>query len=332
MEVDNMRAGNKTCPFKDFDAALREVSLFPLRAYAVDTIQINVGKLCNQSCAHCHVEAGPNRTEIMTRETMQLCLDVITSCGIVTVELTGGAPEMNPHFRWLVERCRETGCHLVVRSNATAMLEPGLTDIPTFCRDHGVEIIASLPCYTLENVDAQRGSGVFNKSIKVLKALNELGYAAEGSDLVLNLIYNPGGAFLPGDQDALERDYGQHLGDEHGIRFNHLYTITNMPIGRFKKHLDANNEYDDYMNLLIGSFNPDAAKQVMCRHLISIGWDGSIYDCDFNQVLNMMVNHGAPAHLEDFDCGLIGRRRIVTGLHCYGCTAGAGSSCSGALD
>lgn len=317
---------------KEFDTALKEYRMYPLQASNVETIQINVGKLCNQCCAHCHVEAGPDRKEIMKREALERCLEIIEISGIETVELTGGSPEMNPGFRWFVEKCSGAGVRAIVRSNLTVMLEEGYEDIPAFLKHNNVAIIASLPCYTRENVDKQRGKGVYDKSVEVLKKLNRIGYGIEDSGYTLNLIYNPGGSFLPGNQPALEKAYRERLREDHQIKFNSLFTITNMPIGRFKTSLCKQGEYGTYMHLLIDAFNPDAAERVMCRNLLSIGWDGSIYDCDFNQMLDMKCNHGAPDHIDGFDARALEHRRIVTAIHCYGCTAGAGSSCSGALD
>lgn len=330
MNLEETNSPQGTC--NDFEKTLYASKLFPLLATGVDTVQINMGKLCNQSCKHCHVQAGPDRTEIMGKEVLSRCLELITQNSITTVELTGGAPELNPSFRSFVGDCSKTGVHITVRSNLTVMLEDECTDIPVFLKDHGVEIVGSLPCYTEENVDRQRGAGTYGKSVKVLKILNDIGYGASGSGLVLNLVYNPGGAFLPGDQKSLEHDYKRELKDRFGIVFNRLYTITNMPIGRFKMSLERSGDYKNYINLLIEAFNPEAAQQVMCRNLISIGWDGSVYDCDFNQMLGMRCNHGAPYHISRYNRELMSGRRIVTGIHCYGCTAGAGSSCTGALD
>ncbi|MCP4580422.1 MAG: radical SAM/Cys-rich domain protein [candidate division Zixibacteria bacterium] len=315
----------------NFDRLLRASGLYPLQAKTLDTIQINVGKLCNQACLHCHVEAGPRRTEIMSKDIMAKCLNIIKSEGVSNVELTGGAPEMNPHFRWLVSELRNNDILVKVRSNLSIMLEPNFTDLPEFLKNNLVEIIASMPCYTRENVDNQRGRGVFEKTIKMLRIFNELGYGGSGSPLLLNLVYNPGGASLPGDQISLENDYRNILIERFGIEFNNLFAITNMPIGRFKNNLISDGTYDKYMNLLVESFNSRSAQQVMCRNLISISWDGKIYDCDFNQMLDLACDHGAPSHIVNYTPGAMVNRRIVTGNHCFGCTAGAGSSCSGAL-
>jgi radical SAM/Cys-rich protein len=326
------RTNRAHAAFKDFDSALRESSMFPLRSAGVEMLQINMGKLCNQMCSHCHVEAGPSRSEIISRENLEKCLGILAENGIENVELTGGAPEMNPNFAWFIGECRARDLRIVVRSNLTIMLEPGYENVPDVLRSNGVEIVASLPCYTRENVERQRGVGVFDKSIKALKSLNGLGYGKSGTGLILKLVYNPGGAFLPGSQEALENDYRKQLGEQHGIEFTSLLTITNMPIGRFKKTILAQREFETYMKLLIGAFNPRSAERVMCREIISVGWDGSLYDCDFNQMLKMSCDHGSPNHIAAFDLALLESRRIVTGLHCYGCTAGSGSSCFGALE
>jgi radical SAM/Cys-rich protein len=315
----------------EFEKALEESALFPLLAAGIETLQINTGRRCNQSCAHCHVEAGPDRPEIMGRKTLERCLEIAGRNGIGRIELTGGSPEMNPDFRWFVEQCHAQGLHLKVRSNLTIMLEEGYDDLPGFLARHGVDIIGSLPCYTEENVDKQRGDGVYKRSVSALRKLNESGYGMPGSPLALSLVYNPGGAFLPGDQASLENDYRRELKERHGIEFTNLYTITNMPIGRFKAALTESGGYTRYMDLLAGMFNPESAMKVMCRSLLSVGWDGTVYDCDFNQMLGINCDHGAPDHIDSFSMELLANRRIVTGPHCFGCTAGAGSSCSGAL-
>ena len=328
MRKNNILRGN---PFKDFDTALRESDLFPLTATSIDVFQINFGKLCNQSCKHCHVEAGPDRKESMTTETMKSCLDVLRNSDIPTVDITGGAPELNPNFCWFVEECRTLDKHVMVRSNLTVLLEPGQEDIPRFFADKHLEVVASLPYFLERNVDAQRGKGIFQKSIEALQRLNGLGYGQDESDLILNLVYNPGGAFLPPSQAAIEADFKRELDRRYGIRFNHLFTIANMPLGRFLHFLERTGNLDSYMQRLITAYNPDAAAGVMCRYTLSVGWDGALYDCDFNQMLELNCNHGAPRHLNEFDLKKLMHRRIVTGLHCYGCTAGAGSSCGGAL-
>jgi radical SAM/Cys-rich protein len=316
---------------KDFDAALREARQFPLRASGIEVLQLNFGKLCNQACRHCHVEAGPNRKEMISKETLEACLRIVREAGIPTADLTGGAPELNPHFRWFVSECRGADTLVMVRSNLTVILEPGMEDLPEFYRDLQVEVIASLPYYLEKNVNAQRGGGVFEKSIEAMRRLNEVGYGKEGSPLVLNLVYNPGGAFLPPPQASIEADFRKELGRRHSVEFNGLYTITNMPIGRFRGFLERTGNFASYMDRLIQAYNPAAADGVMCRTTLSVSWDGSLYDCDFNQMLDLTCDHGAPKHIREFSVERLTGRRIVTGLHCYGCTAGAGSSCGGAL-
>jgi radical SAM/Cys-rich protein len=315
--------------FPSFEERMRAASLFPLAATGVTVFQINVGKRCNQTCAHCHVDAGPDRKEIMTRETAELCIRALTATDIPTVDITGGAPELNPNFRWLVEQARALGRHVMDRSNLTVLLLPAQDDLAEFLARHQVEIIASLPYYRAAQTDAQRGVGVFDKSIEALRKLNALGYGQDGRGLQLNLIYNPVGAFLPPKQEAIEAQFKKELARQHGIVFNRLYTITNMPISRFLEFLLATRNYEGYMERLANAFNPVAAAGVMCRYTLSVGWDGTLYDCDFNQMLDLPTGFGAPRHVRDFDAGALHRRRIVTGNHCYGCAAGAGSSCGG---
>jgi rSAM/selenodomain-associated transferase 2 len=314
-----------------FDRALARGGMFPLKACGIETLQVNFGYLCNLTCHHCHVDAGPNRKESIGRATLESCLRVIGGSGITTVDLTGGAPELNPHFRWFVTRSRDMGRDVIVRTNLVVLLEPEQEDLGRFFQRAGVRIIASLPCYTAEAVDSQRGDGVYARSVHALKLLNELGYGREGSGLLLDLAYNPEGTGLPGNQDALEADYKRELNTRHGITFNRLLTLTNLPIGRFRRTLDSEGRYGDYLNTLAETFNPSAAAAVMCRRTISVGFDGAIYDCDFNQMLGMTCDHGAPNHIDDFDVEALSERRIVTGAHCFGCTAGAGSGCGGAL-
>ena len=322
-------AESQSCP--PFEEQLDHAGLFPLRAIGITVFQINVGKLCNQTCRHCHVDAGPDRTERMSRETAELCIRTLAKTDIPTVDITGGAPELNPNFRWLVEQARALGRHVIDRCNLSVLLLPSQADLADFLARHRVEVIASLPYYRAPQTDAQRGEGVFDKSIEGLKQLNSFGYGREGSGLVLNLVYNPVGAFLPPKQAAIEAQFRRELGIRHGVMFNHLYSITNMPISRFLEFLIESGNYDTYMERLANAFNPAAASGVMCRSMISIGWDGTLYDCDFNQMLDLPVGHSAPRHVRDFDVALLASRRIVTGNHCYGCTAGAGSSCGGAV-
>ena len=316
-------------PRKPFALALAESGLAPLAATGITVFQINVGKLCNQTCGHCHVDAGPDRREIMTRETAELCIDAVRRSDIPTVDITGGAPELNPNFRWLVEQSRALGRHVTDRCNLSVLLLPSQTGLAEFLAAHSVEVIASLPYYLEEQADAQRGAGVFAKSIEALRKLNALGYGKPESGLRLDLVYNPVGAFLPPAQHAIETDFKRELFRRHGIIFNSLYTITNMPISRFLDFLLRSGNYDRYMEKLINAYNPAAARGVMCRYTLSVGWDGTLYDCDFNQMLDLPLGFGAPAHIRDFSAALLDGRRITIGQHCYGCTAGSGSSCVG---
>lgn len=315
--------------FKGFEESLAEHGLAPLEATSLDVMQINVGRMCNQTCKHCHVDAGPDRKEIMTRETMQACLEALAKTSIRTVDLTGGAPEMNPHFRWFVEAIKILDRRVIDRCNLTILLAPRYEDLPEFLAEHQVEIISSLPYYTAGNTDRQRGDGVFEKSIEALRRLNALGYGKPESGLTLNLVYNPVGAFLPPEQRELEQAYKTQMRERYGIVFNSLYVMTNQPINRFLEYLIRSGNYDDYMQRLIASHNHVATENVMCRSMVSVGWDGTVYDCDFNQMLELGLDSGLPTHLRDFDAEQFINRRITTGLHCYACTAGGGSSCGG---
>lgn len=301
-----------------------------LAARGIDILQVNVGKVCNQTCSHCHVDAGPDRREAMSQETFQACLDAVRTGNIGTVDITGGAPEMNPHFRWFVQEARQLGAHVIDRCNLTILLANGFTDLPEFLAEHEVEIVASLPCYTVENTDRQRGEGVFNKSIFALRRLNDLGYGRPGSGLDLSLVYNPGGPSLPPPQAALEEDYRRELREHFDVEFTRLYTITNQPISRFLDDLLQQGRFEEYMQKLVDGFNPGAVDGVMCRNTLSVDWEGNLFDCDFNQMLELEVAPGQPRTIRDFDASL-GSRAIVTGQHCYACTAGAGSSCQGAI-
>jgi len=312
-----------------FGNKLNEIGAFPLRPKEVGVFQMNLGKMCNQVCKHCHVDAGPDRKEIMNREIMEACLEAIKKSGVHTIDLTGGAPEMNPHFRWLVQELSSLGKHIIVRCNLTIIVSnPRFYDLPAFYKAHGCEVVSSLPYFTALRTDSQRGSGVFEKSIKALKMLNGEGYGQEGTGLKLSLVYNPSGAFLPADQQSLQVQFQKKLKDLYGIEFNELLTITNLPISRFLDYLIQSGNYEGYMEKLISSFNPSAALNVMCRNTLSVGWDGYLYDCDFNQMLDLQVSC-ASVHIKDFDREALLNREIVTGKHCFGCTAGAGSSCGG---
>lgn len=294
------------------------------------TLQVNLGNLCNLHCTHCHVDASSRGTEIMGTDVMDQIAGFLTRHPGLTLDITGGCPEMNPDFRYLIEHTEGLAPRRMLRSNLAIMAEPGWEWLPEFCRNHNLTIVGSLPCYLEENVDQQRGNGVYQKSIKVLKRLNSLGY---GKDLELNLVYNPGGDFVPGSQQGLEAAYKTHLSANHGIIFNHLFTITNAPIGRFRKHLEATGTYSDYLRMLAGRFNPEAAGNIMCRTLISVDWQGKLYNCDFNQALGMPItaDDGSEISFSELeDAGMSGKQ-IELAQHCYCCTAGEGSSCTGAL-
>jgi radical SAM/Cys-rich protein len=311
---------------KPFIDRITEMNSFPLKSSEMKTMQINVGKRCNQACKHCHVDAGPNRTECMTKDTMNECLRVLAESNFKTLDITGGAPEMNPNLPWLITEASKLGCHIIVRSNLTILDIPQYSHMPEFFADNKVEIVSSLPYYSEQDTDRQRGSGVFLTSIKILRRLNELGYAQEGSPLQLNLVYNPGGAFLPPSQSAIEADFHKALLNQYGIRFNKLFTITNIPIGRFLNFLCESGNLNRYMQRLSNSFNPATVEAVMCRNQISVSWDGQVYDCDFNQMLGLTC---APNHIKDITPETLKEREILLHNHCYACTAGAGSSCGG---
>lgn len=322
----------ETPAFPSFANKLHDAGLLPLTSTGIEIFQINLGKMCNQTCKHCHVDAGPDRKEIMTRATLEDCLQVIREGeGITTVDLTGGAPEMNPYFRWFVEQVSALGKKIIVRCNLTIILaNPKYHDLPAFYRKHQVEVVSSLPHFSAARTDSQRGEGVFEKSIRALKMLNEQGYGQEGSGLVLNLVYNPAGAFLPASQVSLEKEFKRKLASRYHVVFDGLFTITNMPISRFLDYLLQSGNYETYMEKLVDAFNPAAAAGVMCRNTLSIGWDGYLYDCDFNQMLELKVQCKERQHISQFTFEALDKRSIVINQHCYGCTAGSGSSCGGA--
>lgn len=322
---------NDSNGFAKFDDKISQLGLYPLTTTGIEIFQVNIGKMCNQVCKHCHVDAGPDRKEIMTKETMQDCLNVLMSSDIKTVDITGGAPEMNPNFKWFISELKKMEKHVIVRSNLTILVANGFHDFANFFAEKEIEVVSSLPHYTGSGTDKQRGEGVFEKSIRAIQLLNQLGYGVENSNLILNLVYNPVGAFLPPSQHSLEKDYKRELDRKFGIKFNSLYTITNMPISRYLDYLITSGNYETYMEKLISAFNPVAAANVMCRNTISVSWNGFLYDCDFNQMLELKVNHSAPNHIPDFNFERLKNRIIVTGQHCYGCTAGSGSSCGGSL-
>ncbi|MFN0009576.1 MAG: arsenosugar biosynthesis radical SAM (seleno)protein ArsS [Planctomycetota bacterium] len=314
----------------DFGRHLERAGLAPLRASGIEVLQINVGKLCNQTCAHCHVDAGPTRTEVMTPETAQLCLEVLARTGIPTLDITGGAPELCPSFEHLVRESRRLGRRVIDRCNLTVLTLPRSDHLPAFLAENRVEVVCSLPHYRALSTDRQRGDGVHARSIEALQRLNAVGYGRGGAGLRLVLVTNPVGAFLPGaSQAAMLAEWKHELRRLHGIEFDDLYAITNMPISRYLDWLIASGNLETYLQKLVDAFNPAAAAGVMCRTTISVGWDGTLYDCDFNQMLEMPVGFRQPRHVRDFDLEALGSRRIVTQRHCFGCTAGAGSSCGG---
>ncbi|HJR43515.1 MAG TPA: arsenosugar biosynthesis radical SAM (seleno)protein ArsS [Gemmatimonadaceae bacterium] len=315
---------------RSFDDALSEADLLPLHATGLDILQVNVGKRCNQTCRHCHVDAGPDRAEVMPREVMEAVLRFLERARIGTLDITGGAPELHPDFRELVRRATALGVHVMHRCNLTAILLPNYADIPELLAGHGVEIVASLPYFQARETDAQRGEGVFDESVLGLRRLNALGYG-RGNGLVLNLVTNPVGMFLPGNQRELEAMWKRELRRRHEIEFDRLYTITNMPISRFLEFLEARGRTAEYVSRLVNAFNPAAAAGVMCRGMLSVGWDGTLYDCDFNQMLDLPLADDVPRTIFDAERALLHGRRIATGPHCFGCTAGGGSSCGGAV-
>jgi radical SAM/Cys-rich protein len=315
---------------RSFEDALDGAGLLPLRATGIDIFQINVGRKCNQTCRHCHVDAGPDRTEMMPDAVLDRCLEVIEGTAIPTVDITGGAPELHKRWREIVVRARAAGKHVMDRCNLTITLLPNYSYLPEFFAEHGVHVVASLPHFRQKGTDTQRGDGVFEESITALRRLNALGYGKPGTGLVLDLVTNPVGTFLPGNQKALEQEWKRQMVRLFGIEFNSLYTITNMPISRFLEFLEENGQTEEYLERLVTAFNPAAAAGVMCRNTLSVGWDGTLYDCDFNQMLELPVHPRAPRTIFDFELDALATREIVLGPHCFGCTAGAGSSCGGA--
>ena len=301
-----------------------------LLSQTVDTLQVNVGKLCNQACKHCHVDASPIRTEIMSRAVVEACLNVLRKYKTLTLDITGGAPELIPDFRYFVTEARKTGAKVIVRHNLTVMFEENQTDLPEFFAANAVEVVSSLPYFLPTQTDAQRGTGVFEKSIEALKRLNAIGYGLN-ENLVLNLVYNPVGAFLPPSQSAIKSDFKRELKARYDISFNNLFTITNMPIARYLDWLRRSKNEESYMTKLVNAFNPATIDGLMCRNLISVDWRGNLYDCDFNQMLELSVDGKLPQTIFDFDLEKLAVRQIKTAAHCFGCTAGAGSSCGGTV-
>ena len=301
----------------------------PLRADGISVLQINLGKRCNQACRHCHVDAGPDRREVMPPDVVDACLRFLQSADIPTLDITGGAPELHPQFREIVIRARAMGRHVMDRCNLTITRLPSYADLPDFLAANQVEVVASLPSFAARQTDAQRGDGVYEDSIAALKQFNALGYGIEGSGLVINLVTNPVGAFLPASQAALEADWKRELQRRHGISFNRLYTITNMPISRFLQFLAESGNLQGYMDKLVAAFNPATIDGLMCRYTLSVGWDGKLYDCDFNQMIDLGTVPGSPATIFEAEVAALADRPIVIGPHCFGCTAGSGSSCGG---
>ncbi len=305
---------------------------YPLRTKKLEILQLNLGYMCNQVCEHCHVDAGPDRKEIMTKETMSQCLELIKNSGVHTLDLTGGAPEMNPNFRWFVEEASKLGIQdFIVRSNLTIIkANKKYHDLPLFFKEHNIHVVSSMPHWTKGKTDKQRGDGVFDKSIQVLQELNAIGYGMPNSTLQLDLVYNPSGAFLPGNQSAMETEFKKSLLAEFNIQFHNLFAITNLPISRFLDYLIVSDNYEDYMYTLVEAFNPAAVQGVMCTNTLSVSWDGWLYDCDFNQMLELKIN-GKVKHIKEYNSEQYTDREIVISQHCYGCTAGAGSSCQGSV-
>jgi radical SAM/Cys-rich protein len=315
---------------RTFEDAAASAGFDPLATTGVGVLQMNVGKRCNQACHHCHVDAGPDRTEVMTPDVVEACLRLLETSEIPTLDITGGAPELHPSFRDIVRRARAAGRHVMDRCNLTITELPNYADLPEFLAAHAVEVVASLPSYAARQTDAQRGEGVFDASIAALRHFNAVGYGVDGSGLVLNLVTNPVGAFLPGSQRSLEADWKRELKRRYGVTFNRLFTITNMPISRYLQFLLDSGNLQGYMDRLVASFNPAAVEGLMCRYTLSVGWDGQLYDCDFNQMIELGTTNGSPRTIFEATTQSLASRRITIGPHCFGCTAGAGSSCGGA--
>ena len=315
---------------KTFSDNLKKLSI-SLERKGVDTLQINAGKLCNQSCLHCHVEAGPDRHEIMTLDTMDRVISFVRESNIKTVDITGGAPELNPHFEHLVSSLKHIKCHVMVRSNLTVIVENDKKCLPQFYKDNEVELICSLPCYLEENVDKVRGHGAYRKSVEALKMLNDIGYGKNDANLMLHLVFNPTGTSLPPMQKKLEQQYKHELFNRFGIVFNNLYVLANIPINRYERYLKKIGKYEHYLELLKGNFNTEVVEHLMCRTQVSVGWDGKLYDCDFNQMLDLYLKNGKPYIIGEVALQELIGTDIQVGDHCYGCTAGSGSSCGGSL-
>ena len=310
----------------DFRERIQGILSKSLTACGIEILQVNLGYKCNMGCKHCHIDAGPCRDEVMDRENIGVVLDVLRENEIPVIDITGGAPELNPHFRFLVEEAGKTGAHVIVRTNLTIFFEEGMEDLPEFLGNNMIEVIASLPYYLERDVDRVRGNGTFQKSIRALKKLNSLGYGENRPEKKLNLVYNPAGTFLPPPQKTLEEDYKRELQNRFGISFDSLFTFTNMPVGRFRDFLSRTGSLEHYMEKLSVAFNAHTLDGVMCRHLINVGWNGKLYDCDFNQILGLDIDNNCPAHINDFNYSNLASREITLDNHCYGCTAGQGST------
>jgi radical SAM/Cys-rich protein len=326
-----MRQAPQTNHPDEFIKRLIDCGVFPLRASGIDILQMNITRQCNLNCKHCHVEAGPHRKEAMSRETMMECIKVAGRSEITTIDITGGAPEMHPDLEWLIGELSVLKKRLIVRSNLVVMLEPAYRHFMDVFAANNVELVGSLPDYHAQKADRQRGAGTFELVIQAISALNQKSFGVSGSGLVLHLVHNPVGAYLPGPQHALEAEYRRVLRDVHDLEFNTLFCLVNSPIGRYRDYLKRSENLSDYMRTLQCAFNPQTLNSIMCRTTLSVGWDGRLYDCDFNQMLNLPVNSGTPDHIQKFDFALLAEREIVVRSHCFSCTAGAGSSCQGAL-
>ncbi len=327
--AEQLRILGSLSGFPSLSRKIQELDWYPLRAGGIEILQINVGTICNLTCRHCHVNAGPKRIETMPRMVLEKCLEILKNFPISTIDITGGSPEMNPHLEWFIHEAAPLKKRMIVRSNLTLLQDEPYRRFIDIFKKQNVEIVTSLPDFVEARSDRQRGTGVFRKVIEVMRELNACGYGMSGTNLFINIVHNPVGAYLPGSQASLEHEYRKRLLSEHGVHFNHLFCITNLPVGRYLEYLIQSDNFEDYFNLLCHAFNPAALTHVMCRTTLSVGWDGSLYDCDFNQMLKLKVNHSAPDNIMNFDMERLKNREIVVNNHCYGCVAGSGSSCQG---
>jgi radical SAM/Cys-rich protein len=326
-----MIESNKSAVDGAFAEQLRKCGAYPLKATGIDILQMNITRRCNMACKHCHVKAGPKRTEMMSQEILSQCVKATEHPSITTIDITGGAPEMHPDIEWLIREMAALGKRLLVRSNLVILLDPQYHHLMEIFAANRVELVGSLPDYRAQRSDRQRGNGVYNRIMEAMQELNRTGYGVAGSGLILDLVHNPAGAYMPGSQSALESEYRRVLYQEHDVVFNSLFCLVNCPVGRYLEYLKSSGNLEDYMRTLRNAFNPQAANLVMCRKTVSVGWDGRLFDCDFNQIENLTVNSGSPAHIRDFKVDLLAGRQIEVRDHCFACTAGAGSSCGGAL-